>query len=249
MDHLARQDLRAIAIGRKNTLPVPWAFGEARPLTREDMVLLLGGHAPSDPKAPLARISAPHHYLAKMIAEGKSDVEVSGVTGYSLARIKTLKNDPSFRELISHYEAQDIAIHADVRAQVLNLGLTAGQIIQEQLEDDPDSFSKKELIDLMAKTLDRSGHGPTSKTEISIHDPTRIIENLRQAMSLESPSRIVSRDTIEAEYTEIPDDASPSSGAEDSPVQAPGPVCETQEPQGPSRGGDEVPEQSHQPPA
>lgn len=246
MDHIGRLDLRAVALGRQSAAAKPWTIVAARPITREDMVLLLGGHAPSDPKAALARISAPHHMLAKLIADGKPDAEVSAITGYGLSRIKTLRLDPAFSELVSHYEAEAVRANADVQAQILNIGLTASQLLQEQLETEPESFTRKELLELSTKMFDRAGHGPTSKTQISINDPSAVIERLRSALATEGRGRVVSREAITAEYTEVLSDVSPtpSPGAPVCSPGAEGSVRETDETQGPGGRGDPLPEQS-----
>lgn len=240
MDHIGRLDIRDLAIGRRSALTPPWRLESPKELTKEDLVLLLANQ-PADAKAPLARISAPHHMLAKLIAEGGSDPEVSGVTGYSTLRIKTLKKDPAFQELIAYYEGEHIKATANVTAQITHIALTAGQLLQEKLEDSPEEFTKKELTDLWSKGLDRIGHGPTSKHTIDVNDPSHVIDKLQTLLSSDSRSRVLSREdalVIDATYTEVSKDdkISPDPGPQEGNSGAQGPVP-SPSPEGPGGGG------------
>src|SRR5688572_17892155 len=159
MEYLGNLDMRALEIARRSATPKPWAIEGVEELTREAMVLLASGAGPADPKAPLARISAPHHMLARLVAEGKANATISAITGYTPGRIETLRHDPAFADLVAHYEGEIVKDSPDVTARVAHLALTAQELLQERLETDPDSFTKKELRDLMTTGLDRIGHG------------------------------------------------------------------------------------------
>lgn len=197
-------DIRNQAIARRSSRQEPWQVEYARDLGPEDLALLHSGivQAPQDPKAPLASLREPHHMLARLLAEGKSVVEVSAITGYSTSRIRTLQMDPAFKELMAHYEETIVFAEADVQAQIKHVALTAGSILQERLETDPDSFSNKDLKDLFQTGLDRIGHGPTTKHQHTITDPTHIIEALKEAHALEG-GRIIAKGAITAEFTEV----------------------------------------------
>lgn len=243
MDHINRLDIREIAIGRSSALPAPWQITGAREMTREDMILLLAPHTP-DPKAPLARISAPHHMLAKLVAVGKEPVEISMITGYKPERIRTLQRDPSFMELVAHYEATTVTLEADMVAQITHITLSVGQRLQEKL-DDPDAvFTTKELRELFTAGLDRVGHGPTSKSVLTVNDPTRVLDKLNNILATESRGRVLPRDVITAEFTEVTNDRpTSSSGTEESHDGNPEPVADG-EIEGPGGGGHSLSEQS-----
>lgn len=212
-------DIRQAAVARRSSRQEPWQVHFAREIGPEDLGLLHNGimQAPQDPKAPLASLREPHHMLARLLAEGKPVVEVSAITGYSTSRIRTLQGDPAFRELMAHYEEAVVFAEADVQAQIKHVALTAGAILQERLEVDPDSFSNKDLKELFQTGLDRIGHGPTTKHQHTITDPTHIIEALKQAQAQEG-GRIIAKGAITAEFTEVTvehEDAAPCSGTEE----------------------------------
>lgn len=208
----ARLDIRDIALSRRSTPPVQLAIVDVRPLTQEKLQAILGFYPTApDPKAPLARISAPHHMLARLIAQGKPVHEVSAITGYSTVRIASLKVDPSFAELVTYYEEEHVMAEADVSAQIRHIALTAGQIIQERLEDSPDEFSTKELQAVLALGLDRIGHGPNSRVDVRVTDTNQLIQQVRDQIKSESTGRVLSRSEVEAEYTEVTDEPPPQS--------------------------------------
>lgn len=207
-EYAARLDITALAIARRSTDQRTWTIVQVRAMTREDLALVLTtplGEA--DPKAPLARISAPHHFMAKLLAQGKEPVEVSRITGYTPARINTLLNDPCFSELIAHYEAEVVAAEADIQAQIQHIALTAGQLLQERLEDNPEAFSTKDLQSLFNSGLDRIGHGPGSKVQVNVNDPAKIIDTLKESLSQASSGRVISKaEVIDAEFAEPQND-------------------------------------------
>lgn len=243
MHHIANLDIRDIAVARKSAAAKPWAIVQAEPLAREDLILLASADRPTDTKAPLARISAPHHMLAQMVAEGKEPTEISAITGYTPARVRTLIHDPAFAELVSFYEGRIVKISANVQAQIQHLALTAGQILQERLEDPNEPWTKKELRELYTQTLDRSGHGPQSKQTININDPSGVINNMSRLLAAEDKGRILSRSAIEAEYSEVSSnvEAPLRDGPETSDTRADRPVAET-ETERSGGGGPEIPE-------
>jgi hypothetical protein len=95
-----------------------------------------------------------------------TDFQVSVSLGYSLSRISILKSDPTFRELLSYYEKQHEALHLDVQERLINLGLDSIETLQSRLDDDPDEFSNKELLEVAEMALDRTGHGKSSTVSV-----------------------------------------------------------------------------------
>lgn len=198
---------RQAAIARRSARAQPWSLEFAREIGSEDLLALSAiTKLDPDPKAPLARLHAPHHMMARLVAEGKADAAISAITGYTPARIRTLKADPAFSELVNHYEEQVKAEGADVQAQVQGVALMALHEIRDRLENDPSQFNNKELRELMTSGLDRTGHGPSSKQTVNINDPNGVIEGLRAMMARETRGRVLSRDTIDVSYTELRDE-------------------------------------------
>jgi len=190
---------------RQSTRVVPWQLEFAREIGPEELVLLHSvSKLPTNSKAPLAKLRAPHHTLAQMLANGDEVLVVSRVTGYAPARIRTLMADPAFDELISFYAEQKVHAEQDVAKSIAHVGMTATQILQERLEEEPESFSNKDLLALQTAQLDRSGHGPQSKKTVEISDPRNVLAEMRQLMAIENRAVVVSRDEpIDANYEEI----------------------------------------------
>jgi len=117
---------------------------------------------------PLVRLRHQHHFLARLIAEGKPNVESSLITGMSPSRISILKNDPAFSELIEYYKQQAGEAYVDVHERLAVLGLSSIEELMDRLQDSPEGFSARELMELAALGLDRSGHGPTTKVQASV---------------------------------------------------------------------------------
>jgi hypothetical protein len=151
--------------------------------------------------------------LARLIAQGKSAVEVGAITGYTPARVRTLQTDPAFQELLSHYELQEVSANADITAQIRHLALSAASTLQERLEVEPEGFSNKELREIATAGFDRIGHGPSSKLDLNLNDPQHVIQGLKEALALESVGRVLSKSdpeilpTIDADFSpvEVPD--------------------------------------------
>lgn len=209
-------DIRDTALRRRSTRSEPWQLVYDRDLTADDLVLLSAAltHVPDDLKAPLARIGEPHHALARAVAQGKGNVEISALYGYSPSRIATLRDDPTFQELVLHYEEQFESARADIDSQVQHLALKAKQILLDRMDEEPDSFSNKDLKDMMTAGLDRIGHGPSSTHRVDINNPARALEAMTAELDRQAKGRVLSRAeaaTLEAEYTEVPtDDETPA---------------------------------------
>lgn len=205
-------DIRDLSLAKRSAKVEPWNVVYDRDITPEDLILLSSMTlAVADPKAPLARISAPHHALARAVAQGKKDVEISAIYGYAPARMRTLREDPAFVELVSHYEEQELSASASIDEQIMHLALKAKEILLDRMEEDPNSLSTKDLKDLMIAGLDRTGHGPQSSTKIDINDPSRALEAMAAMQETERKGRIISRsEALTVEYTEISDDQTTS---------------------------------------
>jgi len=206
-------DIRESALARRSSRQEPWQAMYHREITPDDLIQFHSSNLPTNSRAPLAKIRDPHHYLAQMVADGKKTVEISAVTGYSPSRIDTLRSDPAFMELVAHYEEQNVFAQPDIVAQIRHVTLTAGAILMERLEQNPDEFTIKELQALRDAGLDRIGHGSSTKVNVSVNDPSHVIQQLKEMQAVEKRGRIISREAIEAEFTEVEIvEATPSAG-------------------------------------
>lgn len=112
----------------------------------------------SQPGTLIQKLRAPHHTLARLVAEGKSHPECSAITGYGVEYVSMLERDPAFRELVAYYKEQVSAAYINVHERLAVLGTTAMEILQERLTDDAQvaKMSVGALREIMNDALDRS---------------------------------------------------------------------------------------------
>lgn len=146
-----------------------------RELTLEDLAELEQPRGVTTPA--IKRLRTQHHHLARLLAEGRREVEVSAITGYSQSRISILKQDPAFRDLITHYEHDAAMAYVNVHERLAALGITCLEELQQRIDEEPEKFNNKELRELAAMLLDRSvappkgvagGQGAAPVTAINI---------------------------------------------------------------------------------
>lgn len=197
-------DVIGSARAKRSTAVQPWQVAFVRELTDEDLITLhsVSGVA-RDPKAPLRKIRDPHHTLAKMLAAGDEVVKIASITGYSPARIRTLEADPAFQELVQHYALHVAEASNNFAGQIMYTAAIANAVLVERLEDEPDTFTNKELLAIRDSGADRTGHGPKSTQSVEINNPSAMIEALVKYREQERQGRVIDRTEIEAEFTEI----------------------------------------------
>jgi hypothetical protein len=118
----------------------------------------------------IKRLTERHHSLARLLAGGVPPGEAAVITGYVPSRVSVLQESPAFRELVAFYsDAKDVQF-AQVHEQIAGLSKDALLELRTRLEDSPEDFSNGMLLELITKTLDRSGFGPTSQvTAVNIN--------------------------------------------------------------------------------
>jgi hypothetical protein len=149
----------------------------SRELTPADIVRL--NDAPASVVAtPLKKLKHSHHMLAKLIADGVREEEISSISGYTVAYISAIKCDPAFSSLVEYYAEQKKEIYIDVHQRLSTLSLDAVDEIQSRLAETPDGFQNRELFELAAMGLDRTGFGKQSRVDhnhtVALVDPTQI---------------------------------------------------------------------------
>lgn len=143
--------------------------------------------------APLKTLRDKHHTLARYMAQGFTDTEISSYTGYSLSRISVLRSDPAFAELVNHYRVNREDAQRRLDERLADATGTALSVLQERLEDDPDKFDNDELLDTLKILADRSGFGP-QKTQTNVNLNIGMADRLKAAR--ERATRAI---TIESE--------------------------------------------------
>lgn len=137
-----------------------------RPLSEEDLSSL--DELRESKPAPIKRLRERHHALAKQLAQGVSEGEAAIACGYSSSRISILKDDPSFKELLAFYADGLRERYYDMHEMLSALGKDAAEELSTRLEEEPEEFTNGMLMDLLKTSADRSGHGPSSNTQVNI---------------------------------------------------------------------------------
>jgi hypothetical protein len=144
----------------KGRRPAHNAYAVVRELGEEDV----GELWVSAGKAPVGAIKTlryQHHLLARLVAQGKTLTEINAITGMSGTRVSVLKADPTFAELVEFYSEELKEIYCNVHERMAALGVSVMEELQERFEEEPEKFSKRELMELFALMADRSI--PTAK--------------------------------------------------------------------------------------
>jgi hypothetical protein len=150
--------------GRKSKLVV----SKRRDVVASDIAALASAR-PLEQVQPVGQLRHQHHLLARLLAEGKQLTEAAEITGYSVTYISRLKTqDSSFKDLIQYYKEQVQEIFISVHERLKGLGLNTIEELQERLALEPEGWSKRELMELAALCLDRSGFGPTQNVKASV---------------------------------------------------------------------------------
>ena len=172
-------------------------FFVGRELTMEDYRQVTE-EAAGIKSSPIKRISTRHHKLAKLVAGGETIVNAALMVGYAPQRASLLQHDPSFKRLVEFYNKQRDEIWADTQQQLADLGHTSSGVLLDRMEEDPDEFTNRELTTIIALTADRTGHGPTSRKEVS--HTIGIASKLAEARQRIGLRRL---DIVDAEVVEI----------------------------------------------
>lgn len=113
---------------------------------------------------PIARLRDRHHSLARCLARGMTNAEAAIITGYDPSRISVIKGDPSFKELLEYYRAEENQALADFTQRATDLTLTAMDALQEALEDEENPMPASMVLEVAKFAADRTGHAPVTKS-------------------------------------------------------------------------------------
>lgn len=158
-----------------------------RRLTEEDLRLL--SEEKGSKPAPLQRLRERHHALARNLAGGMRPEAAAAICGLSVSRVSILQGDPAFKDLVLFYRSEVEAQYAQVHEQLAGASLDALVILRERMEDTPDKIKTETLMEVVKMGADRTGYGPTSKTDVNV--------NVNLASRLEEARKRVAARTIE----------------------------------------------------
>lgn len=150
-------------VGRAKAALVAEVEKELDELDLDSLLHERGGKAPE-----VVNLRERHHALARLIAEGKKPGEAALICRYSQSRVSILMSDPAFMELVAHYREVVNEEFVDFQRKLKDLALDAAHILQERMEDAPDDLPSGLLLQVVQVGADRTGHGPSAKTEMNI---------------------------------------------------------------------------------
>lgn len=193
--------------GRRRSKP-PLVFSVERPLEVEDAFEMQRAPARAVGEtggiASLQRIRTIHHQIARMLAGGEKAVNISAILGVTPERVWQLKQDPTFAELMAHYEEHEEAAEVSIKQRFYSLGTAGMETLQERLLDDPESFGNGHLMELVKLSV--GGEAP--RTEASTKGQNTLteaaLEQLKRQADANSRGRVAYR--TEAEPVEGPSD-------------------------------------------
>lgn len=137
-----------------------------RELASDDLDSLLSERGVAPPQ--VIHLRERHHALARSIAEGVRPGEAALTHRYSQSRMSILLSDPAFQELVAHYREIVNERFVDLQDKLAELSLDAAHILQARMEETPDDLSDALVLQILQVGADRTGHGPSQKTEVNI---------------------------------------------------------------------------------
>lgn len=159
-----------------------------------------------------------HHILASLVAsrdkEGipVSDEEASSLVGYSPATVNNLRGQKAFKDLVRHYAGLDGPPNVpDPLERMRALGLSTLEELQARLIDDPDSFTKRELLDmtelLLVKAATLSPRGVAARPDGGVRVAIQFVEAKHKELEHvpAEPSTVVADRPLGAEVRSPPD--------------------------------------------
>ena len=138
-------------------------FSVVRELTVDDLEGLAAPRAGQS--GGIKKLQSKHHHLAKLLSQGMSPGEAGIIAGYCSSRVSILQADPTFQELMAFYRQMDDEAFKETRELLGDITRDALGVLSDRLEEKPDDFSNRELLQIVEKGADRSGNGASQKVE------------------------------------------------------------------------------------
>lgn len=178
-------------------------LAEFRPLTQADLDRM-SSEGRGDAAQEITVLRHRHHALARALAAGMTDAEAGVAAGYSASRVSVLKRSDALKHLIAIYERDISADYSALAEKLVGLSYDAMMELARRFEDEPEAFSNNELKELVKVGADRSGFGPTTKHEVSVH--TDMAERMKMAYARAEAvkqRRLAQAVDVEVEFDEL----------------------------------------------
>ena len=120
------------------------------------------------------------------------------MTGFTPSRVSILRGDPTFQELEAYYAGIETEAFRNAREKLADLAEDAVDIVHDRLIADPDALKMAELLQIATFATDRSGNGPSTKTEVDVK--FGLADRLEAARQRREAARMLPQgDVIDAE--------------------------------------------------
>jgi len=116
----------------------------------------------------IKRLAARHHALARALATGMPHGQAAILCGLTASRVSILTSDPMFMELLSHYASEIETKFLGVQERMAGVCSDLVDELAKRAEDKPEDFSTDEVYKGIALLADRTGNGPSQKSEVSV---------------------------------------------------------------------------------
>lgn len=131
-------------------------FDVVRDLDEPDFQLLAVTDRGMAPPA-LQKLTDRHHALARLLAAGMPEGEAAMTLSYDISRVSILKQSPAFQELLALYRLEVDREFAGILEHMAGLSKDALIELRDRLEDAPQKFSNRELVQVVTEMADRAG--------------------------------------------------------------------------------------------
>jgi len=171
-----------------------------RPLQEADIAVLAQGERRATPPTSVKRLRDRHHIIARLVVAGKSNPEISLITGMDPTRISVLRGDPAFKELVADYKKIEDGVQAEVHNRLVQLNLTVVEEIQDRIENSEEPVPLSTLLEVGKFTADRIGHGPITKqmnTNVNVDLSGRLAAARKRVASLPPPDKVTDAEFVE----------------------------------------------------
>jgi hypothetical protein len=162
MTVVAELDMRPKRLLGRQPRPPETAF--VRELVEADMALLTAERGTQKP-VEIKSLRERHHALARCLSRGASDADAAAMTGYTVSRISILRSDPTFAELMAHYQGVKDFAFADFQERASAVAIDSLNIIADRIEEDPEAISTGQALEIVKQLADRTGHSPLTRTQ------------------------------------------------------------------------------------
>lgn len=173
-------DLSSLLTVKYDSVPLEMSMPEE--LTQADLEVLVTSEATrAKGGQQLAKVKERHHALARLIASGTAPNAAAIITGYQAGTVYQLMDDPTFAELVKFYREQVADEYQGMHAQMAGLGADALDELRRRVEEEPDKLGLNALIDILKVTADRTGFGPSTKTDTTVNVNIGIADRMAEA--------------------------------------------------------------------